>query len=478
MTNIVWLRNDLRLHDNPALNEACKAGNPLAIYILESKHIQTRARDWWLHHSLKSLEIALLKQGIPLLIFKGDAEALLPQIATEQKAQHVFWNRRYTERGIKTDKTLKEYFKDSEIACVSCKGNLLFEPWEISNKQGTFFKVFTPMFKEMMTRHIPQPENFTLPKTTLKKAKTAFACTLNDLNLINTQKTWHHNFENMWQVGEQAASDKLLNFLESKATQYKEKRDFPIQSVTSTLSPHLHFGEISPREIFAQTDAFQHNQNLEGDIGIHTFKSEVVWREFSYQQLFHYDNIEKNPINKKFTEFPWEENEVHLKAWQQGQTGIPIVDAGMRELWHTGTMHNRVRMIVASLLTKNLLMPWQEGATWFMDTLLDADEASNSASWQWVAGCGLDASPYFRIFNPVTQGERFDTKGDYVKKWVPELKDLDSKYIHKPWEATAMDLTLANIKLGDTYPKPIVNLKTSRARALDAYKHIKNLTNP
>lgn len=474
MTSIVWLRNDLRLQDNPALNEACTRGEVLAVYIQEPSKTKTQARDWWLYNSLQKIEQKLKEQGIPLTYLRGEADKILPKFMKEQNASAIFWNRRYTEGGMQTDSNIKSLYKDTEIICKSCRGNLLLEPWEINNKQGKFFKVFTPMFKELMTLHIPSPEKFSPPQIKRERIQSSLNCSLKDFNLIDTGKTWHKNFEPLWTVGEDGAQSKLQKFLEEKVLTYKDARDIPIQSATSTLAPHLHFGEISPRDIWEQIKAFELQEQKEGHSDIHCFKSEIVWREFSHQQLFHYNKIDQKPINEKFKGFPWEADKKKLTAWQKGQTGIPIVDAGMRELWQTGTMHNRVRMIVASLLTKNLLVPWQDGAKWFMDTLLDADEASNSANWQWVAGCGLDASPYFRIFNPVTQGERFDKEGKYVKKWVPELKDLDKKYIHSPWEASDFDLKMANIELGRTYPTPIVNLKTSRERALEAYNHVKN----
>ncbi len=474
VTNIVWLRDDLRLQDNPALQSACDRGETIAIYIKEPNDTKTEARDWWLHHSLNKLQTALKNVGVPLVFAEGNACNILPQFIEEQNASAIFWNRRYTEKGIKTDGEIKTKYKDSKVLCQSCMGNLLFEPWEIKNKQGGFFKVFTPMFKELLTLKTPKPVPFTQPKEMRERVQSTLTCTLEELNLINSNKIWHKSFEPHWEIGEAAAEIKLQKFLEEKITHYKKGRDFMSDNSTSTLSPHLHFGEISPRTIFDEIEAFALSNNLENHEGIQCFKSEIVWREFSYQQLFHYEQIEQKPINEKFKGFPWELDAEKFTAWKKGLTGIPIVDAGMRELWQTGIMHNRVRMIVASLLTKNLLIPWQEGAKWFMDTLVDADEAANSANWQWVAGCGLDASPYFRIFNPVTQGEKFDTDGTYVKKWVPELQDLDKKYIHQPWEASEFDLKLAGVELGKNYPKPIINLKASRERALEAYAFVKN----
>lgn len=466
--SILWLRKDLRLHDNPALNSALTHGQTVAVYIKEPSNTKTEARDWWLHHSLISLEKSLKEKNIPLVFMQGNALDLLPKFMEEQNADHLFWNRRYTPEGIETDTQIKE-----QCAATSCMGNLLIEPWDIKNKTGGFYKVFSPMWKDLQTRDIPKPCALAKNAQEWANIHSKYTCTLDEFKLIDTTKTWHHAFAEKWTVGEPAALEKLKNFLEDKVESYKDSRDFPIKEATSELSPHLHFGEISPREIWAQTEAFEHANNLVGNTQIHHFKSEVVWREFSYQILFNYKQIDTQPIKENFAQFPWAESEKTLTSWQRGRTGIPIVDAGMRELWHTGTMHNRVRMIVASFLTKNLLVPWQEGAKWFMDTLVDADEAANSASWQWVAGCGLDAAPYFRIFNPVSQGEKFDADGAYVKKWVPELAKLDKSYIHKPWEAPSFDLQLAGLTLGKTYPNPLVDLKKTRARALEAYQEIK-----
>ena len=466
--SLIWLRNDLRLHDNPALNAAITHGTTMAIYIREPQKTPTEARDWWLHHSLISLEKSLNNIGIPLVFAQGHAADVLPTFVNEQNIEKVFWNRRYTPEGIEIDKQLKE-----TLNATSFTGNLLIEPWEVKNKQGKHFQVFTPMFKELMKRDIPAPEALLPTQQEIFTVKSKHTCTLDDFKLINHSKTWHENFAHHWQVGEHAAQEKLSNFLNTRIRTYKQGRDFPTSESTSTLSPHLHFGEISAREVWTHVCVYEDAHDLINDEQTTCFKSELAWREFAHQQLYFYENLDTQAIKETFNNFPWQEENDTFKRWTTGQTGIPIVDAGMRELWYTGTMHNRVRMIVASFLTKNLLQPWQNGAKWFMDTLLDADEAANSASWQWVAGCGLDAAPYFRIFNPVTQGERFDENGDYVKKWVPELKDLDKKYIHQPWFSPAFDLQLANIHLGKTYPHPMVDLKKTRERALEAYQHIR-----
>lgn len=471
--HIAWLRNDLRLQDNPALLHACAQGNCVALYIKEPNNTKTEARDWWLHNSLEKLEVQLESHNIPLIYKTGNAEQVLQDVLNTGDIQGVYWNRRYDPQGIKTDTDVKTQLKEQGIKCESFAGNLLKEPWEVKNKAGGTFRVFTPMCKTLKSMDIETPIAFTPPAQKKVTTQTLKSQTLKSLELINTHKDWHQQLHPYWNIGEEAAYQKLIKFLEDKVEKYRQRRDFMAKEATSQLSPHMHFGEISAKQIWQTILAFEQANDIIENEDIECFKNEVIWREFAHQQLYTYKEIDTQPINEKFNNFPWGEDKEYLKAWHKGQTGIPIVDAGMRELWHTGYMHNRVRMIVASFLTKNLLIPWQEGAKWFMDTLVDADEASNSASWQWVAGCGLDAAPYFRIFNPVTQGGKFDKEGEYVKRWVPELQNLDNKYIHKPWEAGDFDLRLAGITLGSDYPKPIVNLKTSRERALAAYQHIK-----
>lgn len=472
-TKLVLLRNDLRLEDNPALYHSLQeTGQTIALYVQEEP-AQHSAQDAWRAQSLTQLKTSLEQVGVPLLFMKKATNDLILHFIQEQNITDVYWNRRYSPTQKEKDTELKQKLVKQAISTHSYNGTLLFEPWEVNNKQGLPFKVFTPMCKHLMQMPMSSPLPAPSHPQKILSITSPLTCSLQELNLTDPSKHWQDDMLNNWEVGEKPAISKMLSYIEGRILDYKQGRDIPSISATSTLSPHLAVGEISTRHIWKEVMDFAFKEGLEHDENIRTFLSELVWRDFSYQQLYFYDDISTVPIHHKFNNFPWERDAVLQKKWQQGQTGVPIVDAGMRELWATGTMHNRVRMIVASYFTKNLLQPWQDGAAYFMHTLVDADIASNSANWQWVAGCGLDASPYFRIFNPVTQGEKFDKEGLYVKKWVKELEDLGAKYIHKPWEAPDFELKLANIELGKTYPKPLVDLKASRERALEAYQHIK-----
>lgn len=473
---IVWFRQDLRIHDNPAFEYASGKGHVIPVYILDDTTAEQwkmgGASKWWLHHSLQSLSDSLGALGQKLHIFLGNPSKVLSAVLDETQADGVVWNRCYEPHAIKRDSAIKESLTLSGIEVMSFNGNLLFEPWEIKNQQGNFFKVFTPFWKHCLQQYIPPfaPKKHAFAHNMQNPLHLSGEVTLNDLKLLPTYPNWAHSFH--WKPGENAALQRLDKFLEDAVSDYKEHRDFMAKPATSLLSPHLHFGEISPRYIFhkcQETLAFGQGDQS----GVHHFLSELGWREFSYHLLYHVPTFPREPFRPEFNKFKWQGNPDHLKRWQQGKTGFPIVDAAMRELWHTGYMHNRARMIVASFLTKNLLLHWRHGAEWFWDTLLDADLASNSMNWQWVAGCGVDAAPYFRIFNPVTQGEKFDSGGDYVKMWVPELQHLDKKYIHQPWEAPEAVLRGATIRLGDNYPKPVVDLKATRNRALQAYADIK-----
>jgi deoxyribodipyrimidine photo-lyase len=478
-STIVWFRQDLRLQDNPALKYALDNGNIIPIYILDITSAQEEsgnASKWWLHHSLQSLSDSFSTFGHKLHIFVGNPLHILQDLLKQTGANSIVWNRCYEPYAIERDSKIKEYFQGLKVSVKSFNSNLLFEPWTIFNKQGSFFKVFTPFWKHCLMQ---TPEVVVDSIAVLQSSKTISpsinSLELNDLNLLPKKPDWSGGLKESWKPGEPEALNKLKTFLQNHIDNYKHDRDFMDQVGTSRLSPHLHFGEISPRYIWTACKellTFQ-NENIES---IHSFLSEIGWREFSYHLLYHVPTLTDQPIQPKFNAFPWKDDEILLNKWQKGKTGIPIVDAAMRELWHTGYMHNRARMIVASFLTKNLLIPWQNGAKWFLDTLVDADLASNSVSWQWVAGCGVDAAPYFRIFNPVSQGEKFDPKGDYVKKWIPELSSLDIPYIHQPWKAPLDVLEKKYIILGKTYPKPIIDLKESRNLALSAYKHIQNAT--
>ncbi len=459
---LVWLRNDLRLADNPALQAAAHDGRPvIAIYVHETdpelRPVGAAAR-WWLHHSLVALEADLAQHGIVFEVLSGRAGAVLEKFAHDKDAAAVHWNRRYAPAERDLDAAIKSKLRETGISVTSHPGNLLVEPWMIETGQHKPYSVFTPFWKSL--RNIPIEAPLPAPKERTAR-KTRSVDGGYDIPF------WAPKMAQYWTIGEAGARDALGAFLDERLADYPDGRDIPAKNLTSRLSPHLRFGEISPRQIWRaarmRADA---EPTLAGSV--EKFLSELAWREFSYHQLYHRQDIAEISMQGKYEGMRWRHAPNDLAAWQAGQTGIPIIDAGMRELWETGYMHNRVRMLVASFLSKNLLTDWRLGEKWFWDCLVDADMANNPASWQWVAGSGLDAAPYFRIFNPVTQGERFDASGDYVRRWVPEIAELSDKFVHKPWEAPASDLTAAGIVLGKTYPRPIADLKDTRQRALDA----------
>jgi len=465
---IVWLKNDLRIADNPALHAAAATGHPLVIlYILDDaiagKWKIGGASRWWLHNSLKALNDDLKAMGGLLTLRLGDALTIIPDMVTKLKAQAVYWNRSYEPYALRQAEQLSRVLEKLQVEAKTFQGNLLIEPWEISNKQGGYYKVFTQYWQSCLkTLEVPNP----LPRP-LKIAfhrEDIVSDLLGDWKLLPVKPNWAKGFEELWRPGEKHAIRNLERFLENSIADYDRKRDFPAEVGTSQLSPYLHFGEISPRIIWKSLIPFL-------EASKERYLTEIGWREFSYYLLYHFPKLPDEPFNNRFKEFPWEDNDNRLHAWQKGLTGYPFVDAGMRQLWHTGWMHNRVRMIVASFLTKDLLIPWQKGESWFWDTLVDADLANNSASWQWVAGCGADAAPYFRIFNPVLQGRKFDPDGEYIKKWVPELGQLPEKYLHCPWEAPEVLLSSFGVKLGYTYPYPIVDHAEARIAALEAFKY-------
>ncbi len=476
---IVWLRYDLRLYDNPALHHAClKSDSILPIFILDDitpgSWKRGAAARWWLHHSLRSLQKDLeQKLSLPLILKKGNAAHILPRLIEDVGADGVYWNRNYEPWSIARDKKIKATLIDQGIDVQTFNGRLLFEPWEIENKSGQPFRVFTPFWKTCMSDpHLRDP--YPIPS---QKASNVSVNSddLNSWDLLPTKPDWSGGMHDFWDIGEAAALKRFDDFVAQKINTYKDERDFPAIDATSLLSPHLHFGEISPLSIWHKVKPLLDStpEKAPAYKNIRHFISEIGWREFSYHLLFHYPKTPDQPLYDKFQKVPWDKNEKSLNAWQKGLTGIPIVDAGMRQLWQTGWMHNRLRMLVGSLLVKNILIDWRAGEQWFWDCLVDADLANNTQGWQWVAGCGADAAPYFRIFNPVTQGERFDPDGNYVRRYVPELKNMPKQYIHKPWEAGPLILKEAGVTLGQTYPNPIVNLKTSREKALEAFAQIK-----
>ncbi len=463
-TSIAWLRNDLRIADNPALSAAVKAGETaVAVYIHETtKGVRPpgAAARWWLEQSLDTLGAALAERGIALMVREGDARALLSGIVAELDASAVFWNRRYAPGERDADAAIMAALKDDGTTVQSFSANLLVEPWDIATGQGKPYSVFTPFWKTLREMAIAMP---------LRRPDSAKAIAYRPAKSHYSAPAWSRKLVPHWAIGEAAAHDRLVTFLDEQLDRYAQGRDFPGKDATSRLSPHLRFGEISARQVWHAAQAIAHADHTM-QAAVDKFLSELAWRDFSYHQLYHRADIATVPMQPKYAELAWRNADADLGAWQQGQTGLPIVDAGMRELWATGYMQNRVRMLTASLLAKNLLIDWRLGEQWFWDCLVDADMANNPASWQWVAGSGLDAAPYFRIFNPVTQGGRFDEGGDYVRRWVPELTKLPDEWIHQPAEAPRDVLKKAGVVIGETYPAPIVDLKTSRVRALDAAK--------
>jgi deoxyribodipyrimidine photo-lyase len=466
---LLWLRRDLRLADNPALQQSLQeAQQVIPVFIHapeeESPWQPGAASLWWLHHSLKALQQDIGKLGARLIIRRGNSLAALQQLLKESGATLVCWNRLYEPAIIARDKHIKATLKDQGIAASSHNAALLFEPWGVRNQQDKPFRVFTPFWKHCQTRLSQQLLPLPRPETLPDIAPTLHSLSLAELGLLPSIP-WDTGMRKHWQAGETGAQTRLQTFIDAAVQDYKTERDRPDKPGTSLLSPHLHFGEISPRQILTALNATT--------VAADAFVRELGWREFSHHLLYHFPHTSNTPLDTRFENFPWDRNAAALKAWQRGQTGVPLVDAGMRELWHTGTMHNRVRMVTASFLTKNLRIHWLEGARWFWNTLVDADLANNTQGWQWTAGCGADAAPYFRVFNPVLQAERFDPQFAYIRNWLPELARLPDWWIANPWAAPQAELNKAGIELGRHYPAPIVDLGLSRATALAAYSQIR-----
>ena len=462
---IFWFRQDLRLLDNPGLYHAAKAGNIMPIYILDDvnadAHALGGASRVWLHYALQSLNNSLSEK---LSIYHGDPREILPKLCQHYDVQSVFWNRCYEPWRMHRDQDIKKHLVSKGIRVESHNASLLWEPWQVKKLDNTPYRVFTPFYKKGCLG-LPAPRLPYTAVTDLNCIQSDDSLKLDALGLL-PEKNWYQNLVSHWQISESGAQQCWSNFLEVGMQQYKVGRNLPAKPYVSKLSPYLHFGQISPHQIWHAA------QQLPQDSNVAHFCSELGWREFSNSQLYFNPSIPTENLQKKFDRFPWQFDSKLMQAWQKGETGIPFVDAGMRELWQTGYMHNRVRMVVGSFLVKNLGFHWQHGAAWFWDCLFDADLANNSASWQWVAGCGADAAPYFRIFNPVTQGEKFDPGGEYTRQYVPELRDLPDKFLFQPWLAPQLVLDAANITLGRDYPYPIVDLKTSRNNALAAFKSI------
>lgn len=474
---LVWFRSDLRLQDNPALRAAALRGRPVIPVFLwapeeEGEWPQGAASRWWLHHSLASLAQSLAGQGSRLILRRGPALAQLRQLIRETGATAVHWNRRYEPAAIARDQGIKETLSAEGITAASFNAALLFEPWTIANQAGRPFQVFTPFWKHCRSRPEP-PAPEPLPDPLPAPRDWPESEPLSALAL-EPRPDWAGGLRQAWRPGEPGAGAALAAFVETALARYDVQRDRPDLAGTSRLSPHLHFGEIGPRQIWHTLRTWAAGGKLPAAAWRDgRFLAEVGWREFAHHLLFHFPHTPTAPLRAEFASFPWRQEPEFLEAWQRGRTGYPIVDAGLRELWATGWMHNRVRMIVASFLVKDLLLDWREGARWFWDTLVDADLASNTLGWQWTAGCGADAAPYFRVFNPVSQGEKFDPQGDYVRRWVPELRRLPTDWIHHPWEAPGDVLRQAGVTLDLDYPRPVVNHAIAREVALDAFARLR-----
>ncbi|MBA8821623.1 deoxyribodipyrimidine photolyase [Ochrobactrum sp. P6BS-III] len=448
---LVWLRNDLRLADNPALHAASKLGGAVTALFVHETNPQLRAPGgavrWWLEQSLNLLEKSLNERNVELIVADGEALNIIEQLIEENGFDTIFWNRRYAPQEREVDALIKSILKDKGLHVMSFAGNLLVEPWEIKTGNGSSYQVFTPYAKSLrrhgVSKPLPSQDRLVELSTVKHKPK----------RQIYKEAIWSRKMSGLWQIGEAAAIDQLYHFFDATIRNYAGDRDRPDLEGTSKLSPHLRFGEMSPRQAWHATLSLM-DQDQSTQAGGEKFLSELIWRDFHYHQLYYRPDIAENDMRDTLADIRWHNDSEMFDVWKTGKTGIPLIDAGMRQLWATGWMHNRVRMLVASVLSKNMQIDWREGEKWFWDTLVDADIASNPGSWQWVAGCGMDAAPYFRVFNPVLQGDKFDTHGVYVRKWVPEIAALPDRWIHKPFAAPEAVLREAGIVLGKTYPLP------------------------
>jgi deoxyribodipyrimidine photo-lyase len=472
---VVWFRQDLRVADHPALTAAVQSGSPvIPVYILDDAApggwTRGAASRWWLHRSLEALAADLAALGGRLILREGATSAVLAGLAAASGARTVMTSRCYEPWATRLEAAAHAALAAEGVELKRYAGNLLFDPDRVRTKTGEVYKVYTPFWRVVSgldVRHpLPAPDRVTAPPKWPKSD------TLASFALHPAKPDWSGGMAAAWTPGSAGARSRLATFLDGHVAAYATDRNRPDKPGTSRLSPHLHFGEISPaacwhatKRVMAETPA--------SDAGAEIFLKELVWREFSYNLLHHWPDLPEAPFRKDFAAFPWADDAAKLRAWQRGLTGYPIVDAGMRELWATGWMHNRVRMIVGSFLVKDLLISWTAGEAWFWDCLVDADLASNAASWQWVAGSGADAAPYFRVFNPQKQGETYDPDGSYVRKWIPEIKRLPTKLIHAPQLAPPEILRACGVTLGQTYPRPIVDHAAARDAALAAFAKVK-----
>lgn len=475
---IIWFRHDLRLRDHPALTAAVRSGAPvIPLYVLDDAAAgqwkSGGASRWWLAKSLEALSRDIAERGSRLILRQGDTARVLKRIVEESGASAIYVTRCYEPWAVALEVKLQRLLKGLDVEFKRFGGRLLREPEDLRTASGAAYQVFTPFWRAFR-RDFRPPEAMDAPARLTPVPEEIASDRISDCRLVPTKPDWSGGLAQTWRPGEHGAQARLEEFVAADLANYVTGRDRLDVDGTSRLSPHLAFGEISAAACWrAASNALGRSGAI--DQSIETFLKELAWREFSYALLFHSPKMPDEPLRKEFAAFGWSKSREHLRAWQRGLTGYPIVDAGMRELWATGYMHNRLRMIAASFLTKHLLLPWTVGEAWFWDTLVDADLANNAANWQWVAGCGADAAPYFRIFNPVLQGEKFDPDGNYVRRWVPELARLSSADIHKPWQADKAGLERAGVIIGKNYPSPVVDHKAARARALAAYERLKAL---
>ncbi len=482
---IVWFRRDLRLDDHPALDAALARGAVvIPVYIADAREEGDwplgGASRWWLHHSLRALAAALEGCGSRLLVRQGDAGRELLSLAAECGARTVYFGRRYEPAARAGEQELLQRLQQGGLEAATFNTSVWHEPSAVRSVSGGAYQVFTAYYRACQVR-LDQGTPAPPPARMAPAERWPRSMSIEDLGLL-PRWDWAGGLRQAWQPGETGAQAALDRFLKAGAADYDRLRDRPDREGTSLLSPHLHWGEIGPRRLWQRLRRVQAAGNRAGPVGasegLAAFLRELHWREFAHHLLWHFPQTARQPLRPEFQRFPWVEDDEGYRAWCRGQTGYPIVDAGMRQLWATGWMHNRVRMIAASFLVKDLQIHWERGAAWFWDTLVDADLANNTLGWQWTAGCGADAAPYFRVFNPVLQAERFDPEGSYVRRWVPELAKLASRWLHRPWQAPAAVCEEAGVHLGRTYPAPIVDHETARQRALAAFDRIKRRRAP
>jgi deoxyribodipyrimidine photo-lyase len=472
---LVWFRHDLRLSDHPALAEAARSGRAvLPVYVWapedEGAWPPGAASRWWLHHSLEALDTSLRRRGSRLVLRSGPADRVLAELAAETGAELVAWSRRYEPHARVQEERVASALRRAGVATADHPGHLLAEPSDVVSGQGSFYRVFTPFWKALRARPDP-PAPLAPPRRLAAPRRWPQGLPLAALELL-PDVDWAGGLRERWVPGEPGAQQRLDELVASRLGTYGEERDRLDRPAISELSPHLHFGEIGPRQVWHAVRRAS-AQHPSWGRSAEAYLRQLAWREFGHHLLVHVPHLPERPYRDEFAAFPWRDDERGLRAWQRGRTGYPLVDAAMRELWRTGFVHNRARLVVASFLTKHLLVPWQRGARWFWDTLVDADLANNSLGWQWTAGCGPDAAPYFRVFNPALQARRFDPHGRYVRDWLPSLRALEPPALHDPATAPPLVLEAAGIRLGRTYPRPIVDHRSGRDRALAAYDQVR-----